>query len=74
MFECDCQLYEIMLTACTPKEEDEWRSRMELASAMPPQELGAPVLNSSLYLNVKSLGTVFGKQGGCAIDPRRSIY
>lgn len=63
VFECDCQLYEIMLTACTPKEEDEWRSRMELNSATTPQEQGAPAFGSSLYLNLKSLGTVFGKQG-----------
>lgn len=63
MFECDCQLYEIMLTACTPKEEDEWRSRMELGSATTTLEPDSPALNSLLYLNLRSLGTVFGKQG-----------
>lgn len=66
VFECDCQLYEMMLTACTPKEEDEWRSRLEIVSALAAQEqVGGPELHSSLFLNLKSLGTVFGKQGEC---------
>lgn len=53
----------MMLTACTPKEEDEWRSRLELASVFEPQEQPESDLYSSLFLNAKSLGTVFGKQG-----------
>lgn len=63
VFECDCQLYEIMLTACTPKEEDEWRSRLEREPVMKSPEHGPSDLNSSVFLNIKSLGTVFGKQG-----------
>lgn len=63
VFECDCQLYEIMLSACTIKEEDEWRSRLEFGAVMLPPEPGGSVLNSSVFLNVRSLGTVFGKQG-----------
>lgn len=63
VFECDYQLYEMMLTACTPKEEDEWRSRLDLSPVMNPQEQEASDLYSSLFLNVRSLGTVFGKQG-----------
>lgn len=63
VFECDCQLYEMMLTACNPKEEDEWRCRLEIGSASQPQDLAAPELYGSLFLNMKSLSTVFGKQG-----------
>jgi hypothetical protein len=63
VFECDCQLYEMMLTACTPKEEHEWRSRLEFGSLSEPQDLADPELYGSLFLNMKSLSTVFGKQG-----------
>lgn len=52
-----------MLTACTPKEEDEWRSRLEDGSVSEPQEQTGSGFYSSLFLNIKSLGTVFGKQG-----------
>lgn len=63
VFECDCQLYEIMLSACTTKEEDEWRSRLEFGTIMIPPERSISNLNSSLFLDIRSLGTVFGKQG-----------
>lgn len=63
VFECDYQLYEIMLTACTTKEEDEWRSRLERGLVKMPQDHGVSDMNSSVYLDIKSLGTVFGKQG-----------
>lgn len=63
VFECDYQLYEIMLTACTPKEEDEWRSRLEATPTAGSQEQVGQNLYSSLFLDIKSLGTVFGKQG-----------
>ncbi|KAH8788713.1 RhoGEF domain-containing protein [Diaporthe sp. PMI_573] len=72
VFECDCQLYEMMLTACTPKEEHEWRSRLEFGSLSEPQDLADPELYGSLFLNMKSLSTVFGKQG--TIARRLSIH
>lgn len=52
-----------MLTACSPKEEDEWRSRLEVTSAPGNQEQAIQDIYSSIYLDIKSLGTVFGKQG-----------
>ncbi|PSR92078.1 hypothetical protein BD289DRAFT_459806 [Coniella lustricola] len=66
VFECDCHLYEMMLTACTSKEEDEWRSRLNDGSAVKAQEQDTPDLYSFLFLNLKSQGTVFGKQGSIA--------
>lgn len=63
VFECDYQLYEIMLTACTPKEEDEWRSRLGITPMTVQQEQATRDLYSSIFLDIKSLGTVFGKQG-----------
>lgn len=63
VFECNYQLYEIMMTACTPREEDEWRSRLELGSVMIPHAQDTSGLYSSVFLNIRSLGTVYGKQG-----------
>ncbi|KAH7035370.1 uncharacterized protein B0I36DRAFT_91699 [Microdochium trichocladiopsis] len=66
VFEHDCQLYEIIMTACNPKEESEWRSR--LTRPDPEQNFGvceaAP--SDSMSLNIKSLGTIFGKPGTIA--------
>lgn len=63
VFECDYQLYEMMLTASNPKEEVEWRSRLELGSMMVSQSQDTSNLYSSLFLEMRSLGTVYGKQG-----------
>lgn len=51
------------MTACTPREEDEWRSRLEDMPVWGSQEQVESALFSSLFLNLKTLGTVFGKQG-----------
>lgn len=62
MFECDHQLCEVIMTACTPKEEKEWKSRLARPTRE-DQELRSPDIFSSLHISVKSLGTVFGKPG-----------
>ncbi|EGR50821.1 uncharacterized protein TRIREDRAFT_58058, partial [Trichoderma reesei QM6a] len=62
VFECDHQLYEIIMTACNPKEETEWKTR--LARPMSEGQEGKPLdMFSTLHMDMKSLGTVFGKQG-----------
>ncbi|KAF3017465.1 hypothetical protein E8E14_009704 [Neopestalotiopsis sp. 37M] len=66
VFEIDHQLYEVIMTACTPREENEWRSRLARAIPSEAQEAGEPLFCSSLALNIKSLGTVFGKPGSVA--------
>ncbi|KAH8198715.1 hypothetical protein TruAng_007128 [Truncatella angustata] len=66
VFEIDHQLYEIIMTACTPKEEHEWRNRLIRSIPNEAQESGEPLFCSSLFLNIKSLGTVFGKPGSVA--------
>ena len=51
------------MTACTPKEEAEWRSRLDRPDAADSFEtMGAPTY-SSIFLDIKSLGAVFGKPG-----------
>lgn len=50
------------MTACTPKEELEWKARLT-RPARDEQEARPPNMFSSLHMNIKSLGTVFGKPG-----------
>ncbi|KAL7790409.1 hypothetical protein V8C37DRAFT_410816 [Trichoderma ceciliae] len=65
VFECDHQLYELIMTACTPKEEMEWKARLA-RPVKEGQELKSPDMFSSIHMNIKSLGTVFGKPGTLA--------
>ncbi|KAI9172000.1 Phosphatidylinositol 3,4,5-trisphosphate-dependent Rac exchanger 1 protein [Paramyrothecium foliicola] len=70
VFECDHQLHEVIMAACTAKEEMEWRARL----ANPTEESHSndcPILGT-LHLGIKSLGTVFGKPG--TIARRLSIH
>lgn len=64
VFECDSQLYELLMTACSPREQEEWRSRLTNA-AKGEQEQIDPSLYSSMFLSMKSLGTMFRKPGRC---------
>ncbi|KAK3336497.1 hypothetical protein B0T19DRAFT_40459 [Cercophora scortea] len=72
VFICDHQLYEMILTACTPKEELEWRTRLGNQNLADNQDQTQPVIFSSLSLNIKTLGTVFRKPG--TIARRISIH
>lgn len=63
MFICDHQLHEMILTACTPKEQHEWRSRLVSQTVQDNQERAQAALFTSLSLNIKSMGIVFGKPG-----------
>ncbi|KAL2757104.1 hypothetical protein ACRALDRAFT_1041527, partial [Sodiomyces alcalophilus JCM 7366] len=64
-FECDSQLYEIIMTACTAKERDEWRARLQ-RPIREGRRVTDPNLYSSLSLGIESLGTVFSKPGTMA--------
>ncbi|KAI1661329.1 Dbl homology domain-containing protein [Daldinia decipiens] len=72
VFECDHQLYEIIMTACSPKEEQEWRSRLTRENSIESYELSEPIFYSSIFLDIKSLGTIFGKPG--TVARRLSIH
>jgi hypothetical protein len=65
VFLSDSQLYELVLTACSPKEELEWRARLgdSQQAANPDSDQLPPDMFSFLALNIKSLGTVFRKPG-----------
>lgn len=62
VFEGDHQLYELIMTACSSKEEVEWRERLCRQIGQEP-DARDPNLYNSLSLNMKSLGTVFGRPG-----------
>ncbi|KAI1429999.1 hypothetical protein F5Y12DRAFT_709544 [Xylaria sp. FL1777] len=66
VFECDHQLYEMIMTACSPKEEMEWRIRLSNAKQSGLHEQSCPAFYSSNSLHIKSLGTVFRKPGSVA--------
>ncbi|RDA92287.1 hypothetical protein CP533_3251 [Ophiocordyceps camponoti-saundersi (nom. inval.)] len=68
VFECDHQLYEMIMTACTPKEEAEWRTRLTRTA----KDNADACIVSSLDLDMKSLGTVFSKPG--TVTRRISIH
>jgi hypothetical protein len=63
VFESDHQLYEMIMTACSPKEEREWRNRLVHPDSIKPFETLESAPYRSVTLNIKSLGTVFGKPG-----------
>ncbi|KAI1333382.1 Dbl homology domain-containing protein [Xylariaceae sp. FL0255] len=72
VFECDHQLYEMIMTACSQKEETEWRTRLSLADSLNSLESPEPAFYSSIFLHIRSLGTVFGKPG--TVARRLSIH
>lgn len=51
------------MTACTPKEEAEWRSRLDRPDAINSFETTEAPTYSSIFLDIRSLGAVFGKPG-----------
>ena len=72
VFECDHHLYEIIMSACSPKEEMEWRTRLNIPIAEDTESRDSNLFGF-LDLEIKSLGTVFGKPGSiagqCIIEP-----
>ncbi|KAH6853744.1 hypothetical protein B0I37DRAFT_440845 [Chaetomium sp. MPI-CAGE-AT-0009] len=86
VFLSDNQLYELILTACSPKEELEWRTQLRSSqtTSSKDQDQMQPDIFGFLSLNIKSLGTVFRKPGTIArkisihrattIGPKTPLY
>jgi hypothetical protein len=53
------------MSACSPKEELEWRSRLADHGSRDILDAGEQALFTSVTLAIKPLGTVFGKPGKC---------
>ncbi|KAI8945196.1 Dbl homology domain-containing protein [Xylaria longipes] len=66
VFECDHQLYEMIMTACSQTEEIEWRTHLSNIKQCEHREQSGPAFYSSNSLHIKSLGTVFRKPGSVA--------
>ncbi|KAM3504941.1 hypothetical protein MY10362_003266 [Beauveria mimosiformis] len=72
VFECDHQLYELILTACTACEESEWRGH--LASSAKDEDESAVDAYTTLAFDIKGFGSVFGKPGKHAVNHTLSPY
>jgi hypothetical protein len=72
VFEYDHQLFEITMSACSPKEELEWRSRLTDHSCRETLDPGEQALFTCLSLAIKPMGTVFGKPGQ-SLQARNSL-
>ncbi|KAI0442464.1 Dbl homology domain-containing protein [Xylaria telfairii] len=66
VFECDHQLYEMIMTACSQKEEMEWRTHLSNVKQYGNREQSGSAFHSLNSLHIKSLGTVFRKPGSVA--------
>ncbi|RFU23773.1 hypothetical protein B7463_g12568, partial [Scytalidium lignicola] len=66
LFECDNQLFEMIMSACSPKEELEWRSRLDDSSNRDILGTSEQAAFTTLVLEIKLLGEVFGKPGTMA--------
>lgn len=62
VFESDHQLYEMIMTACTSQEEEQWRERLHRSSEQ-DQDSRDPEQYSHLSLDMRSMGPVFRKPG-----------
>lgn len=68
VFECHHQLFEIIMTACTAKEEMEWRAR--LTSPLTPCNKGGAAGLAFLDLDIKCLGVVASETGESFTSPK----
>ncbi|KFY35777.1 hypothetical protein V494_05620 [Pseudogymnoascus sp. VKM F-4513 (FW-928)] len=66
VFECDHQLFEIIFSACSSKEELEWRNRLNIRTSREYIDSYDQAFMTTMSLGIKSLGTVFGKPGTVA--------
>lgn len=63
VFECDHQLFEIIFSACSSKEELVWRNRLNFCTSREHTDSYDQAFMTTVSLSMKSLGTVFGKPG-----------
>ncbi|MCJ1401366.1 hypothetical protein MMC11_004578 [Xylographa trunciseda] len=71
VFESEQQLFEIILSACSPSEEQRWKSELVRLSAREFQDsFDKPPIShaqfSLLNLDLKSIGSIFGQPGTLA--------
>lgn len=73
MFLSDNQLYELILTGCSAKEELEWRARLRNSNQDTESDGSSDQMRAEYFnflsLNIKPLGTVFRKPGAYSFVP-----
>ncbi|RSL76586.1 hypothetical protein CEP51_009829 [Fusarium floridanum] len=62
VFEGQHELYELVMSACSPNEETEWRSRLQRNRDLEQSEKPS-VLYNFLSIDIKSLGAIFRRPG-----------
>ncbi|KAF7906347.1 hypothetical protein EAF00_000626 [Botryotinia globosa] len=72
VFEHISQLFEIIVSACSAKEELEWKSRLIDRSGKQYNSTVQQEMTASLSLDIKPMGTVYGKPG--TVARRNSIH
>ncbi|KAJ8070172.1 hypothetical protein OCU04_000564 [Sclerotinia nivalis] len=72
VFEHISQLFEIIMSACSAKEELEWKSRLIDRSGKQCDSTVQQEMTASLSLDIKPMGTIYGKPG--TIARRKSIH
>ncbi|ATZ45928.1 hypothetical protein BCIN_01g06240 [Botrytis cinerea B05.10] len=72
VFEHISQLFEIIVSACSAKEELEWKSRLIDRSSKPCNSTVQQEMTASLSFDIKPMGTVYGKPG--TVARRNSIH
>ncbi|TGO46748.1 hypothetical protein BOTNAR_0567g00020 [Botryotinia narcissicola] len=72
VFEHISQLFEIIVSACSAKEELEWKSRLIDRSGKHCNSIVQQEMTASLSLDIKPMGTVYGKPG--TVARRNSIH
>ncbi|TGO41674.1 hypothetical protein BHYA_0018g00460 [Botrytis hyacinthi] len=72
VFEHISQLFEIIVSACSAKEELEWKSRLIDRSGKQCNSTVQQEMTASLSLDIKPMGTVYGKPG--TVARRNSIH
>ncbi|KAF7856018.1 hypothetical protein EAF04_009974 [Stromatinia cepivora] len=72
VFEHISQLFEIIMSACSAKEELEWRSRLIDRSGRQCDSTVQQEMTASLSLDIKPMGTIYGKPG--TVARRNSIH
>ncbi|TGO90356.1 hypothetical protein BPOR_0068g00230 [Botrytis porri] len=66
VFEHISQLFEMIVSACSAKEELEWKSRLIDRSGKQCNSTVQQEMTASLSLDIKPMGTVYGKPGTVA--------
>jgi len=70
VFESNHQLFELTMSACSLSEEAQWRKYLATHISKASFDTGEEASIGTLALNIKPMGTVFGKPGEIEKAPK----